>query len=184
MSESAYKLGVAFLEKLGISSIGHTGDKNYLAHLVAVYNDLKRWGCNEDVCLAGLFHSIYGTERFKGFTLPLDERENVQATIGEYAEYLAYINCVMVRSSFDALLQNQEEPFALTNRLTNESITITKNEYEDLCHVHLCDWLEQVPRCCDWNYRRDHYKAQAERLGGIALESWKKVYANELSSNQ
>src|SRR5437867_3787107 len=32
-------------------------------------------GCPEDVCRAGMFHSIHGTERFQGFTLSLGRRD-------------------------------------------------------------------------------------------------------------
>ena len=35
-------------------------------------------GCPEDVCRAGMFHSIYGTEKFQGFTLPLGRRDDVR----------------------------------------------------------------------------------------------------------
>ena len=39
-----------------------------------------------------MFHSIYGTERFQGFTLPLERRGEISALIGERAERLAYLN--------------------------------------------------------------------------------------------
>ena len=52
-----------YFQRLGASDVGHT-DKSCLAHGIAVRNDLKSWGCDEDVAVAGLFHSIYGTERF------------------------------------------------------------------------------------------------------------------------
>ena len=40
-----------------------------------------------------MFHSIYGTEKFQGFTLPLERRAEVRALIGDRAERLAYLNC-------------------------------------------------------------------------------------------
>ena len=49
-----------------------------------------------------MFHSIYGTEQFQRFALPLERRGEVRAQIGERAERLAYLNCAMDRASFDA----------------------------------------------------------------------------------
>jgi hypothetical protein len=47
------------------------------------------------------------------------------------------------------------------------------------CRVHLCDWLEQVPRCQQWDYRRAAYRHLAERLGGPALDSYNRVFSQE-----
>jgi hypothetical protein len=77
-----------FLVGMGVEQVPHT-HKSYLAHLIAVYRLLEAQGCPEAVCRAGLFHSIYGTERFQGFTLPLARRGEVRALIGNRAEYLA-----------------------------------------------------------------------------------------------
>src|SRR4051794_3677264 len=55
-----------FLIGIGIEQVPHT-HKSYLAHLIAVFRSLESRGCPEEVCRAGMFHSIYGTERFQGF---------------------------------------------------------------------------------------------------------------------
>ena len=61
-----------FLVGMGVQQVPHT-HKSYLAHLIAVFRTLEAQGYPEDVCRAGMFHSIYGTERFQGFTLPLEQ---------------------------------------------------------------------------------------------------------------
>jgi hypothetical protein len=68
--------------------------------------NVARLGCScaEPVCHAGLFHSVYGTEGFQGFTLPLSERPAVRQIIGERAERVAFYNCVMDRHSLDTLV--------------------------------------------------------------------------------
>ncbi len=43
--------------------------------------------------------------------------------------------------------------------------------------IHLYDWLEQVPRGKDWNYRRAAYRDMAVRLGGEALRLYDSVFA-------
>ena len=63
--------------------------------------------------------------------------------------------------------------------ITGESIEMNEEQFTDLCVVHLCDWLEQLPRLKKWDFRRGSYRKIAERLGGIALSSYDRVYANE-----
>jgi len=166
-----------FLVNLGIEQIAHT-QKNYLAHLISVYKLMQSAGCEEDLCRAGLFHSIYGTEKFRGFTLPLDRRAELAEMIGSRAERLAYWNCQMDRSSLDELLLQTDEPYLLRNRETGERMPLTRRELDDLCCVHLFDWLEQAPRSrFGWDYRREAYRRMAERLGGQALQVYDEVFA-------
>lgn len=171
-----------FLASLGIEQIAHT-QKNYLAHLISVYKLMQAAGCDEDVCRAGLFHSIYGTERFQGFKLSLDRRAELAELIGSRAERLAYWNCLMDRGSLDELLAQENEPFLLRNRESGEAMPLTRGELDELCCVHLFDWLEQAPRSrFGWDYRRQAYRQMAERLGERAIEVYDRVYASAPAS--
>jgi hypothetical protein len=167
-----------FLAQLGMQEIRHT-EKTYLDHLLAVYRGLESWGCAPEVCAAGMFHSIYGTERFRGFTLPLDRRADIARRIGERAERLAYANCAMDRTSFDQAVVQPRGPYRFRDRLSGESIELGEEDFGDLCRIHLCDWLEQVPRSRKWNYRREAYRSLAARLGRWAEEAHRKVYSAE-----
>jgi hypothetical protein len=170
-----------FLVDLGIEQIGHT-QKNYLAHLVSVYKFMENTGCREELCRAGLFHSIYGTEKFQGFKLPIERRAELVAMIGERAEALAYWNCFMDRASLDELLEQAAEPYLLRHRETGELMRLSRSELDDLCCVHLFDWLEQAPRSrFGWDYRRRAYRQMAERLGPRAVEAYERVFAAEKS---
>lgn len=172
-----YKKFTNFLLGLGTNDVAHTG-KGFLAHLIGVYKDLESWGCERDVCRAGLFHSIYGTERFQKFCLPIERRAEVRELIGERAERLAYLNCAMDRAPFDAGAVNGNSTH-YRDRLTGEEQELSQQDYDDLCTIHVCDWLEQVPRSQDWDSRRKGYKAMARRLGGIAWESYERVFARD-----
>jgi hypothetical protein len=171
-----------FLVGMGVEQVPHT-HKSYLAHLIAVYRLLEAQGCPEAVCRAGLFHSIYGTERFQGFTLPLARRGEVRALIGERAESLAYLNCAMDRMSFDQALEQGGEPFRIRDRITGQEVVLCPEDFEDLCRVHLFDWLEQVPRSGGWDYRRAAYRRMAERLGEAATVAYETVFAQESAEN-
>ena len=170
-----------FLLGLGTEDVAHTG-KSYLAHNIGVYRYMKDRGCSEDLCRAGMFHSIYGTELFQRFSLPVERRPEVRALIGEREERLAYANCAMDRASFDRVIAQPAGPYRFRDRLTGETIELSAEDFDDLCRIHLYDWLEQVGRSQKWDYRRAAYRNLAERLGGIALRSYEQVLAGETSA--
>jgi hypothetical protein len=178
-----FKRMTDFLVGIGIEQVPHT-QKSYLAHLIAVFRDLERAGCSEDVCRAGMFHSIYGTEKFQGFTLPLERRGEVRALIGERAEFLAYLNCAMDRPSFDRAVEEEVEPYRIIDRITAAEVLLGQEDFDDLCRVHFYDWLEQVPRSQEWDYRRPAYRKMAERLGKSAEENFERVYSQETTRAQ
>jgi hypothetical protein len=64
-------------------------DKNLFQHLVNVYNKLRKWKCEEDICYAGLFHSIYGNEYFQQETE--SNRDVIKELIGDKAEGLVHL---------------------------------------------------------------------------------------------
>jgi hypothetical protein len=168
-----------FLVSLGLGQVGHT-NKTFLGHLLGVYRLMQSEGCTADVCRAGLFHSIYGTEAFQGFNLPLARRPEIRGLIGERAERLAYINCAMDRATLDRAVEADAEPASIRDRLTGEEMQLSRTDLDDLCRVHLFDWLEQVPRSRHgWGYRRAAYRRMAERLGGTALTAYDRVFAQE-----
>ena len=174
---TSYKPLTDYLVSLGIEQVGHTG-KSYLAHLVGVYRLMAAQGCTEEVCGAGMFHSIYGTQQFQGFKLPLESRADVQALIGDRAERLAYLNCAMDRGSFDRAVESGAEPARITDRLTGEEVVLSTADFDDLCRVHLYDWLEQVARSrLGWDYRRAAYRRMAEHLGAGAV--YDRTFAQE-----
>ena len=174
--ERSFREMTDFFRGIGAADLRHT-HKTYLAHGISVYTDLKKWGCDEELCRVGMFHSIYGTEKFQAFTLPLQRREEIQALIGERAERLSYLNCAVLRTSIDPNLQNADGPFVIEDRIAGESVELSRQDFDDLVRVHLCDWLEQVPRSEEWDYRRVAYRKMAEWLGGMALASFNEVYA-------
>ncbi len=81
------------------ATVGHSSRNLYL-HLCGTHDLLESWGNPEPVCLAGLFHSIYGTKSFRHKSWPLDDRKTIRELIGEEAERLAYVFCTADRGLF------------------------------------------------------------------------------------
>src|SRR5207302_9200537 len=123
MNDPRWKQLTDFLVEVGIDKVAHT-EKTYLGHLINVYRLMESRGCTEELCRAGMFHSIYGTQQFQGFKLPVEQRDDVRAMIGERAERLGYLNCAMYRPSFDAALERNEEPYRFTDRITGEEVAL------------------------------------------------------------
>jgi hypothetical protein len=86
------------LLELGAERVPHSRRTLY-EHLCGVERILTAWKLPREVCLAGLFHSIYSTERFRYATLPFTERARVQHRIGERAERLAYLFGILRREA-------------------------------------------------------------------------------------
>jgi hypothetical protein len=174
-----YKQLTEFLVSLGIEQVPHT-EKTYLGHLVNVYRLMEKEGCSEELCRAGMFHSIYGTQQFQGFKLPLERREELRELIGTRAEKLAYLNCAMQRETFDEAALGNGETYRFIDRITREPVELPRADFDDLCRVHLVDWLEQIPRSrYGWDYRRAAYRRMAERLGPKVQAAYERVFAAE-----
>ena len=157
------------------AGIAHSGG-SYLAHAIGVYRDLKSWDWDEEAARAGLFHSIYGTEIFQDFTLPVSRRNEIKSMIGEQAETLCYLNCALRRRPFDAQVTQTHGPHTIDDRFSGTVVSISTKMFDRLCEMHLCDWLEQVSRAGGWDYRRKGYRNIARRLGGIALSKYETVF--------
>ena len=74
-----------FVEAIGTGNVIHNSGDLFGDHLRSVQRVLKEWGEDEELQLAGLFHSIYGTEGFQDFQLSFDRRDDIKKLIGEVA---------------------------------------------------------------------------------------------------
>ena len=186
-----------FLVGLGTAGIAHTGH-DFLTHLKAVQSVLEDGGAEPEIARAGPLHSIYGTEGFQDFSLPLKERAQVQGLIGARAEFAANCNCVMDRSTFDAAvaaavtdassaggaLTRGGYTFEIRDRVEGSPpIALTRAQLADLAEVHLFDWLEQVDRSDrGWGYRREAYRQMAELVGPRAVAAYDAAFAREAAA--
>jgi len=175
-----------FLYSLGTAEIDHTGH-DFLTHLRAVHDLLADHEAGAELAAAGLLHSIYGTEKFQDFCLPLDRRQEVSDLIGERAECIAWLNCIMDRSTFDSAVSaalSGESDLAISDRDGNQPIALTIDQLRDLATVHLFDWLEQVERSeFGWDYRRDAYREMAQLLGSEVETLYDEVFSREPSDS-
>jgi hypothetical protein len=132
------------LEQAGARDRAHPSG-TLLAHLEGTRACLERWGCRPALCAAGLYHSVYGTEAYPTPTVMVADRARVRERIGDEAEALAHLYCVMSRASLYENL-DRRPPHHVVERSTGRRIALDGNQLPDLLVLDLANRLEQLPR--------------------------------------
>ena len=167
---------VEFLTSIDAQKRPHSGTVSHLGHSIGVYRDLRKWGYDEDVARAGLFHSIYGTSRVRSVSLAIERRDELRALIGERAERLAYLNCSIDYETFDAAVERGKAPFRTMDRLSGEWVELAADDFEDVVKIQLVERLEQLPRTNEFAFRRESFGRMATRLGLDAERKFREVF--------
>ena len=123
--------------------------ESYLVgHLVDTACILQRWGCDEELCRAGVFHSIYGTEPLDEGAAPishiaLDRRANIRAILGQRTEQIVYLFGAMCKEDF---LKNTDKQtgYTLLDRFKATEVSLSEDEYRGMLTLTLADWIEPV----------------------------------------
>ncbi len=133
-----------FLRSASAHETYHSGE-DLLKHLTNTYRILRRWGCPVYLCVAGLFHSVYGTEAFRHATFALGQRQLIRDRIGPDAEHAAYLYCIATRRSLYENL-DREAPNSLRTFRDGTTIPISRKCLADLIALDLANSLEQLSR--------------------------------------
>lgn len=148
--DNRFIAAVAFLRAVGCDDVSHSRG-SLLTHLAGTCRLLMLWEAPEDVCLAGLFHSVYGTETFDAQLRSKVNRTKVQAVIGQRAERLAWLFATATAESLWRSVQTlgsweSDTPVALMNRQTTEVIVCDGEELTALVNIDLANALDQAQR--------------------------------------
>jgi hypothetical protein len=140
---------VEFLRASCCGGISHSRS-TLLDHLIGTHDLLARWQAPERVCLAGLCHSIFGTESFNPEVM-LASRESVASAIGPQAERLTWLFGMTTAKSLWRHVTPENETgtagtYALEDRLTGAPLACDRSELVSLLTITLANALEQVPR--------------------------------------
>lgn len=117
---------IEFIRKRA-TGIRHSGG-DFFDHLYQTFCLLKKYGCSESVCLAGLYHSIYGTEFFQS-NIKVNESV-VESLIGSYANKLV-------------------KHFSVQNRdaaIMNNTFNLEVSQSRDLTFILYANQVEQARR--------------------------------------
>lgn len=111
-------------------------------HLVSVRHLLHSWANPSHVCMAGLFHNIYGTEVFKPKAVSLDQRARIARVIGAEAEELAFLFCVSKRIGFFDKHADPQQPI-LWDEVNRTMIVTTPERLVALIEIEVANGVEQ-----------------------------------------
>lgn len=93
------------------SKLDHSG-VSLASHLLGVFSILRMAKAPQHVCLAGLFHSIYGTE-FYDIAVKID-RNTIKNYIGKEAEELVFLFCHL-RDRDESILKSENRDLMFVN---------------------------------------------------------------------
>ncbi len=128
------------LMNLGAKELAHTNG-DLAEHLKGTYFLLKSWGNADFICLAGLYHAIYGTSGFPEQLVSLDRRKEIVDIIGAEAEALVYFYSACDRTYTYAEIIHQSAP-SYRDRFTGEIYLPTKAALSSFCELTLANELE------------------------------------------
>lgn len=127
---------VSVLRSVGAGECWHKHG-SFLDHLVDIYRILKIWGAPDAVCLCGLFHSAYSNSYVNlAIFDPSTGRETVRGHVGESAERLIHLFCIVPRQSLihdDLLFHYSNEELIESLRVSEISVrnALEKGVFDD-----------------------------------------------------
>jgi len=131
-----------FLAALPFVHAAHSGS-TYLCHLIRTQQLLASWGCDEYLCFAGMFHSIYGTESLEQAVVDSNDREEVVSLVGADAEELVYLYSSMSLDSFWSGVRSETSGSRiLILREGKPSWHLGLHQHADLCHLVAANSLD------------------------------------------
>ena len=131
---------LAQLAALRVNDVGHiTGDLR--KHLRGTFERLEAWGRPEELCVAGLFHAVYGTFGLGDALLGVERRPEVIAIIGGRAEEIVYLYAACDRPYFYPRLVRDDQPQYL-DRFTSAVSSLTDEALGSFCELTLANELD------------------------------------------
>jgi hypothetical protein len=112
-------------------------EKSFFEHLFGTMLKLEDMESSDEVLLAGLYHSVYGTESFE-YNNPEITRDVIRSMIGDYSEHLVHEFCTM-KNRTNTLMNN-------TNGYSDKVLT-------DLLTIEVCNLLDQNSNMFNNNIR-------------------------------
>ena len=149
-------------------------------HLHRTQALLRQWGNRSAVCLAGLYHAVYGTEGIRGSLVGLDARATIGAIIGDEAEQIAYVYGACARSRFHPRIGTVDQ-LRFADRFTGTEYPITASALRDFCELTLANELELATRSDAFRAEyRDELSAFFDRMRGLVSDAGFEAYRRTL----
>ncbi|MEU9759822.1 DUF6817 domain-containing protein [Streptomyces sp. NPDC047985] len=179
------------LVRLGMHKVAHQ-DVTLMDHMLRACTILQDMKAKEHICLAGLFHGVYGTEGLHNDdveSIPDWKRVEVREVVGPQVEQVIFNFSVMSYASLGKSFRNAMRPNGkpeIKDRRTGEDIPMDREEFLDLLRMKLGDVLAHMPPQVGHSLvdlpteYGGFWKMAAEYLGPDAINTWNKFTGGEL----
>jgi len=128
------------LRALSTDERSHSG-RTLLDHLKGTHDLLERWENPKEICLGGLFHSIYGTQYYRVQSAVLEDRKRLADVIGSAAEELAFLFCTTDRVGFFG--EADKATPTLVDSTTKQSVPVSSATLAALIEIEVANYIEQ-----------------------------------------
>ncbi|MFT3735922.1 MAG: hypothetical protein QM776_12990 [Rhodocyclaceae bacterium] len=154
---------IALLQEVGADQHPHTHGRSLLGHLVGTAQLLIAWNAPIATVLAGLCHSIYGTNAFRPVSLPRHQRQRLRNAIGPRAERLVWLFANLRRPT--TLQRAVRHGHTLVRTRSGRTHHLDRRDIEQLFILECANLLDQgAPRQLVRQLRRD--ARHSKHLGG------------------
>lgn len=178
-----YQNYVNFLYSKNCHNIKHS-HSNFFNHSIGTFNILKKWKQSEDLCVAGMFHNIYGNKYFNP-NLNVS-REEITKLIGKTAENLVFKYTNYDRDKINESDDSELIILNLANSLDQKKLFIIEdNLYDSVSSENISNYFKNLNWTYDgknstikslkWNYNLD-YKHSFEKNFFTISEKLLKTY--------
>jgi hypothetical protein len=134
---------IAFLWSRSADAVPHLGG-TLLDHLLGTERLLRRWGCPEQLCLAGLCHAAYGTDGFAPHLVSWRHRGVLAEALGEggtAVEETVYFYASCDRSVLYPQLAT-DGPVTFRDRFLDVTFEASEVQLRDFADLTLANELE------------------------------------------
>jgi hypothetical protein len=148
------------LERLRLNRVSHSG-RDLRQHLVGTWQLLNQWHMPQPVCVAGLCHSLYGTNVFRVSVLhrPSDRRR-LASIIGPRAEHLVYLFSLIDRPRALLSVDKRADKVGIKVSGARSVVAVSKRTYISLLAIELANLIEQGSQ---WPFLEKLYRLLARR---------------------
>jgi uncharacterized protein DUF6817 len=132
------------LKELGVGEFAHLNG-SLEEHLLGTYELLAAWKNPRFVCVAGLYHAVYGTQPMKALGIPHNDyspsdRPKIRKIIGARAEALVYLYGACDRDYFYPQIGSRSA--AYRDRFTGTASVLAPRPLSNLLEITMANELE------------------------------------------
>jgi uncharacterized protein DUF6817 len=165
----------AKLQELGAGEFQHLNG-SLAAHLCGTEALLRAWGANESLCVAGLFHAVYGTDGYDQALTSLVDRNVISELIGPEAEELAYLYGACNRKVFYPRIGTQNQ-LVFADRFTNTEYAISQTQLAGMCELIMANELEIAGNSAEFRAKNGAALSRFfGRMSGLVSEAGFQAY--------